>query len=133
MDSLLSKPAEVYIPHYVDVSSDEDKMKLCLLTSEEDHSEEKELFTFTLNIEAHLSTLSSVARIRAFNFCLLCIAAKDPPCKRYYLLYAEKELDDGSLRVDICIMYSIRCLKVIRHLFCIYHYLHIFTESGRTV
>ena len=133
IDTVLSKPAELYIPHYVDVSSDEDKMKLCLLTSEEDHSEEGEVFAFTVNIEAHVNILPSVARIRAFNFCSLCIAAKDPPCKRYYLLYAEKELGDGSLHVDICIMYSIRCLQVIRHLFCIYHYLHIITESGRTV
>ena len=34
------------------------------------------------------------------------------PRKSYHLLFAEKELEDGSLLVDICIMYSIE-VKVI--------------------
>ena len=34
IDSLLAKPAELYIPHYVDISSEEDKKNLCLLNYE---------------------------------------------------------------------------------------------------
>ena len=112
IDSLLVKPAEIYIPHYVDVSSDEDKMKLCLLKAnclQEDQS-------FTVSSTASVTFSPSLAQIHAYHFCSLCIATKDgtPPPKRYHLLIAEKELEDGSLNVDICIMYSIQlCIEVI--------------------
>ena len=106
IDSLLLKPAELYIPHYVDVSTDEDKMKLCLLTTKENAQ------VFTTDKVAEVSFSQTLARILTTNFCSLCIAANHPLRKRYYLLYAEKEVEDGSLYVDVCIMYSIRCLQV---------------------
>ena len=107
IDSLLAKPAELYIPHYVDVSSDEDKMKLCLLTTKENFE------VFTADKVAEVSFSQTLARILTTNFCSLCVASKHPPRKMYCLLYSEKEIDDGSLHVDICIMYSIKCLQVI--------------------
>ena len=106
IDSLLAEPAELYIPHYVDVSSDENKMKLCLLTTKENPE------VFTTDELAQVSYSPTLARILTTHFCSLCVASKDVPRKRYILLYAEKEFDDGSLYVDICIMYSIRCLQV---------------------
>ena len=106
IDTLLAKPAELYIPHYVDVNSDEDKKKLCLLTTKENSE------VFTTDKVAQISFSPTLARILTTNFCSLCVAAKHPPRKKYYLLYAEKELEDGGLHVDICIMYSIRCLQV---------------------
>ena len=106
IDSLLAKPAELYIPHYVDVSNDENKKTLCLLTTKENCE------VFTADKVAQVSFSPTLARIFTTNFCSLCVAAKDPPRKRYYLLYAEKELEDGSLYVDICIMYFIKCLQV---------------------
>ena len=107
IDSLLAKPAELYIPHYVDVSSDEDKMKLCLITTKENSE------VFTAHKLARVSFSPTLARIVNYHFCSLCVAAKLSPRKMYCLIYAEKELGDGSLHVDICIMYSIKCLQVI--------------------
>ena len=106
IDSLLSKPAELYIPHYVDVSSDEDKKNLCLLNTKNNFE------VFTADKVAQVSFSPTLARILTTHFCSLCAAAKNPPQKRYALLYAEKELDDGSLHVVICITYSFRCLQV---------------------
>ena len=106
IDSLLLKPVELYIPHYVDVSSDEDMNNLCLLNTKDNFE------VFMVDKVAQVSFSPTLARILTTHFCSLCIAAKDVPRKRYILLYAEKEFDDGSLYVDICIMYSIRCLQV---------------------
>ena len=106
IDSLLAKPAELYIPHYVDGSSDEDKMKLYLLSTKENCQ------VFTTDKLARVSFSPMLARILTTHFCSLCVAAKNPPRKKYYLLYAEKDIGDGSLYVDICIMYSVRCLQV---------------------
>ena len=116
IDSVLAKPAELYIPHYVDVSSDGDKMKLCLLTTEANCLHEDQSFMFTVNSTASVTFSPSLAKIYTYYFCWLCIATEDrtPPPKRYHLLIAEKELKDGSLNVDICIMYSIQlCIEVI--------------------
>ena len=107
IDNQLAKPAELYIPHYVDVSSDEDKKKLCLITTKENFE------VFTADKLAQVSFSPSLARILTSHFCSLCAAAKNTPRKRYYLLYAEKEIEDGSLYVDICITYSVKCLQVI--------------------
>ena len=106
IDSLLAKPAELYIPHYVD-SSDEDKMKLCLITTKENPD------VFRTEKLPEVSFSPTLVRILTTHFCSLCAAAENPPRKRFYLLYAEKEIDDGSLYVDICILYSVRCLQVI--------------------
>ena len=120
IDSLLAKPAELYIPHYVDVSSDEDKMKLCLLTTKENSQ------VFTTDKVAEASFSQTLARILTTHFCSLCVAAKNPSRKKYYLLYAEKDIEDGSLymwiyvlcilldayRQVMAIILYIRCLPV---------------------
>ena len=106
IDSLLLKPAELYIPHYVDVNSDEDMNNLCILNTKDNFE------VFMVDKVAQVSFSPTLARILTTHFCSLCVATKDIPRKRYILLYAEKEFDDGSLNVDICIMYSIRCLQV---------------------
>ena len=107
IDSLLAKPAELYIPRYVDVSSDEDMNNLCLLNTKDNFQ------VFMVDKVAQVSFSPTLARILTTHFCSLCAAAKNLPRKRYYLLYAEKEIEDGSLYVDICITYSVRCLQVI--------------------
>ena len=106
IDSLLLKPAELYIPHYVDISSEEVK-NLRLLNTKDNFE------VFTPDKVAQVSFSPTLARILTTHFCSLCVAANTPPRKRYYLLYGEKEFEDGSLYVDICIMYSVRCLQVI--------------------
>ena len=116
IDSLLLKPAELYIPHFVNVNSDEDKMKLCLLNTKDNFE------VFTVDKLAQVSFSPMLSRILTTHFCSLCNAAKTPPRKRYYLLYAEKEIEDGSLYVDICITYSVRCLQVIYNDNCVIFY-----------
>ena len=107
IDTLLAKPAELYIPHYVDVLSSDDCMNnLCLLNTKDNFE------VFMVDKVAQITFSPTLARITTTHFCSLCAAAKNPPRKRYYLLYAEKEIEDGSLHVDICITYSVRCLQV---------------------
>ena len=89
-------------------------MKLCLLTTNEKSSKKEEAFVFTVNTKASVSYSSTLATIHSTHFCSLCIAAKNPPPKRYHLIIAEKELENGKLHVDVCIMYSLRlCIEVI--------------------
>ena len=111
IDKELLKPAELYIPHYVDINCGEE---LYLLSSEKKSSEIEEAFVFAVNTKACTSFSPTLARICTMQFCSLCIATKseNPPHKRYHLLFAEKELEDGSLHIEICIMYSFHCLKV---------------------
>ena len=111
IDKELLKPAELYIPHYVDINCGEE---LYLLSSEKKSSEMEEAFVFSVNTKACTSFSPTLARICTMQFCSLCIATKgeNPPHKRYHLLMAEKELEDGSLHIEICIMYSFHCLKV---------------------
>ena len=111
IDKELLKPAELYIPHYVDINYGEE---LYLLTSDKKSSEIEEPFIFAVNTKAYTSFSSTLARICTMQFCSLCIATKgeNPPRKRYHLLVAEKELEDGSLHIVICIMYSFYCLQV---------------------
>ena len=107
IDNQLAKPAELYIPHYVDISNVENKKKIRLLTTKENYK------IFTADKVAQVSFSPSLAKMFTTNFCSLCVAAKDPPQKRYHLLCAEKKLENGSLDVDIFIMYaSVRCLQV---------------------
>ena len=116
-DSVLSKPAELYIPHYVNISSDEDKKKLNLLSTKCFLStKESDKLIFTVNTEAEDSITFSqtFAIIHMTHFCSTCVATKDiNTSKRYHLLYAKKEFEDGNLQLDICIMYSFRCYQVI--------------------
>ena len=107
IDSLLSKPTELYIPHYVDVSSEEVNKNLCLLNTKDNFE------VFTADKVAQVSFSPTLTRVITTHFCSLCVAAKTPPQKKHYLLYAEKDIADGSLYADICIMYSVKCLQVI--------------------
>ena len=116
IDSVLLKPAELYIPHYADISSDKDKKKLFVLSTEDNTSEKEDQFIFTVNTEASVSFSPTLATIRTTHFCSTCIAAEgeNPPPKRYHLLFAEKKDEIGTLHVDMCIMYHIKCLEVIK-------------------
>ena len=115
IDIVLLKPAELYIPHYADISSDKDKKKLFVLSTEDNTSEKEDPFIFTVNTEASVSFSPTLATIHTKHFCSTCIAtkSKNPPPKRYHLLCAEKRVENGGLHVDICIMYHIKCLEVI--------------------
>ena len=111
IDIVLLKPAELYIPHYVDIRSDKHRKKLFVLSTK-DNTSEKEIFT--VNTEASVSFSPTLATIHTTHFCLTCIAtkSKNPPPKRYHLLFAEKKDEIGGLHVDMCIMYHIKCLEV---------------------
>ena len=115
IDRELLKPAVLYISHYVDISCDEDKKKLCLLTSKHNPSEREEAFVFTES-DIAVTCFEKSARIDTIHFCSVYIAFKGkiPPKKRYHLFFAEKVLEDGKIHLDVCIMYSLPiCIKVI--------------------
>ena len=111
---MLLKTAKLYIPHYINISCDEDKKKLCLLTSKV-HSQEEEAFIFTES-DIDVDYFETSARIATTHFCSVCIASKSDISqrKRYHLLFAEKVLEDGKIQLDVCIMYSLKnCIQVI--------------------
>ena len=106
-DPALTKPAELYIPHFTVVDTDEDKMNLCLITR--GHEQDA---TFKVNNTLEVQTFTSLVKIRATHFCTVCLASIPKPKKRYHLVYATKEQPDGVLHIDISVLYSHYCLQV---------------------
>ena len=110
-DPVLSKPAELYIPHYAIANTTEDKNKLVLLTK----GHEENSF-FKVNDQLELTILETTACIRATHFCSLCIATfiqkGSLPKLRYNMVSAQKVVSDNLVNIDICILYSMKCFQV---------------------
>ena len=107
IDPVLTKPATLYIPHYVMADTVEDKMKLYLLTK--GHGE-KDMFKVNNKLETNISP--ALVRTSGTHFCTVCLASTPVPKKRCHLLVATKQFESGSQNVDVCVLYSHNCLQV---------------------
>ena len=54
IDCVLLKPAELYIPHYVDIRSDKHKKKIFVLSTEDNTSEKEDTFIFIIQLTQKL-------------------------------------------------------------------------------
>ena len=110
-EPVLTKPAELYIPHYAIADSTEDKRKLCLLTRGDGENAE---FKANKVIDSKKVKILSAKlfKVSATHFCTICLASKEST-KRYHIVYATKKLDNGNtVHVDVCVLYSYHCMKV---------------------
>ena len=110
IDAVLSKPAKLYIPHYIN-SNTADKSQLVLLV----RGHEKDAF-FKIVKDPELELLSTVASVSLRHFCIVCLANAmegNPPEKKYHVVCAEKSSNDGKKKeVHICVLYTLKCLEV---------------------
>ena len=116
-NSHLIKPAELYIPHHIDVCS----MKapnnpLFLLTADDECFEREKTFLFKRNDKCQMNIESTLVKIVTSHFCCNCIATKgymyrEIP-KKYLIAEAQKK-EYNDLCVDICLLYQQPgCIKV---------------------
>ena len=113
----LMKPAELYIPHHIDVSNMENPSDhLYLLTADDETFLRNSVFTFKLNSEYHMTIESNIVKILTSHFCSNCIATKGQTYnelpKRYLIARADKREGD-ALFVDYIFLYQVSgCVQV---------------------
>ena len=105
-DAELAKPVQVHIPHYID-SDDKENIVLLVKGQQEDS-------VFEVLEDSKYTINEATVCIEMRHFCVLCLAAaRDgrPKRRRYQVLTAEKTI--GNIKeLQICILYSMACLKV---------------------
>ena len=114
----LMKPAELYIPHHIDVHSMKaPNKKLFLLTAADESFEREKVFVFKRNDKCQMTIESMLVKIVTSHFCCNCIATKghmyrEIP-KRFLIAEAQKNEYNAILYVDFCFLYEQPgCIKV---------------------
>ena len=114
----LMKPAELYIPHHIDVySMKAPNDQLFLLTADDECFEREKTFVFKRNNKCLLTIESTLVKIVTSHFYCNCIATKGHVyreiLKRYLIAVAQKKDYNDLLYVDICFLYQQPgCMKV---------------------
>ena len=116
INSQLTKPAELYIPHHIDVSNMKDaNNQLFLLTADDESFLRDKVFTFKINQEVTITIESMLVKIFSPRFYSNCIAIKSRAYreipKRYLIAKAERRLPDYSLLVDLCFLFERKICK----------------------
>ena len=123
----LIKPAELYIPHHIDVSNMKDtNNQLYLLTADDESFRSDKIFTFKQNHEYQVTIESTLVKVLTPHFCSNCIAAKGSTYKeipkKYLIAQADKREDD-TLFVEFSLLYRQKgCMKVSFYNFDANHY-----------
>ena len=109
----LIKPAELYIPHHIDVSNMKDcNNQLYLLTADDESFKRNNMFTFKRNYEYQVTIESTLIKILACHFCSNCVATKGSAYrmlpKRYLIARANKK-DDDVILVEFSFLYQQNC------------------------
>ena len=115
-NSKLTKPAELFIPHHIDVSNMKDtNNQLYLLTADDESFLRNNVFTFKNNQEIKITIESMLAKFCPPHFCSNCIGIKGQAYteipKRYLIAKAERRLPDYSLLVDLCFLFEQKMCK----------------------
>ena len=100
----LIKPAELYIPHHIDVSimADPDN-QIYLLTADDESLLTDTMFTFKQTHEHKVTFEPNLVKVCAVHFCSQCCAVKkyEKILKQYLLIQAEKiESDNYTLVIN---------------------------------
>ena len=115
IDCQLIKPAELYIPHHIDVSNVKDpNSQLVLLTADEKSFIRDNVFTFKQCHEHEVTIESTLVKVVTHCLSSNCIAIKsntyrDIP-KRYLIARADKKEDD-VLFVEFSFIYQQKVFK----------------------
>ena len=113
----LTKPAELYIPHHIDVSNMKDaNNQLYLLTADDESFLMDNMLTFKSNQDIKITIESMLAKFCPPHFCSNCIGVKRQTYsvipKRYLIARTEKRSPD-SLLVDFCFLFEQKiCIEV---------------------
>ena len=115
-NSQLIKPAELYIPHHIDISNMKDvNNQLYLLTADDESFLRDKLFTFKINQEIKITVESMLAKFSPPHFCSNCIGVKGQAYreipKQYLIAKAERRLPDYSMLVDLCFLFEQKICK----------------------
>ena len=107
----LTKPAELYIPHHIDVSNMMDaNNQLYLLTADDESFLRDKVFTFKRNQEIKITIESMLAKFCPPHFCSNCIGTKSQIYreipKRYLIAKAEQRLPDYSMLIEFSFMFE---------------------------
>ena len=113
----LIKPAELYIPHHIDVSNMKDcNNQLYLLTADDELFKSDKIFTFKQNHEYQVTIESTLVKVLAPHFCSNCIATKGNMYKnlpKKYLIARADKSEDDTLFVEFIFLYRQKgCMKV---------------------
>lgn len=106
----LIKPAELYLPHHIDVSNMEDTINHLHLLTADDESFRNDIFTFKQNRDYQVTIESTLVKVVSIHFCSNCIGIERGKHslipKQYLIIRADKVSDNGhTLSVDYCIIY----------------------------
>ena len=108
----LIKPAELYIPHHIDVSNMKDcNNQLYLLTADDESFKRNSMFTFKQNHEYKVIIESTLVKVVTHHFCSNCIGVERKEYhkvpKQYLIRRANKIEDNGhTVLVDYCLLYQ---------------------------
>ena len=126
----LLKPAELYIPHHIDVSNLVDpENQLYLLTADDECFIRNGTFAFKQNHENQVIIESTLVKLLASHFCSNSVAARSNSQgkipKKYLIAQADKKVDDVVF-VEFSFLYrQPGCMKVSFIIFkCIVNYLN---------
>lgn len=117
IDCWLIKPAEIYIPHHIDVSKVKDPYsQLYLLEANDKSFIMDNVLAFNESHEYKITIQSSLVKILCSHFCSLCCAVKKPEydkiLKQYLIMQADKILNEGhTVLVDFCLLYRQQICK----------------------
>ena len=113
----LIKPAEIYVPHHIDVSNMSCPYhQLYLLKANDDSFIMDNVFAFKQTNEYKINIQSRLVKIYGTHFCSLCCAVNkleyDKIPKQYLIIRADKTLNEGhTLLVDFCLLYRQKICK----------------------
>ena len=120
IDQELMKPAELYLPHHVDVTTQSSKSKLVLLTADDEAFFRKGSFMFGSTDKSKMEVEAALCKIYCNHFCSHCVGvdkiAYEDTDKQCMLAVAKKQEDDITLLVHFCIFpFQPACKKVCMH------------------
>ena len=123
----LTKPAELYLPHHIDVSNMEHlTSQLYLLTADDESFLKDKMFTFKHNQEIKMTIESMLVKFCPLHFCSNCIAVKGRAYteipKRYLIAKVEERLPDHSLSIDLCFLFEQKICKEVCDSLIVYTY-----------
>ena len=128
----LIKPAELYLPHHINISNMEDTINHLHLLTADDECFRSDIFTFKQNHDYQVTIESTLVKVVSIHFCSNCIGIERRKNslipKQYLIIRADKVSDNGhTLSVDYCFLYlQKKCKEVSNKLININFFIVLF-------